>query len=122
MANGNDGNFDPFETVDNLKAVGFQSKQAEALAKEFSLNAAKNAATKYDVELVRRDLEVTKLELKRDMKELETKLARDMKELELKIENTASRQINIAWGIMISGILLLITLAKFGAFVPLKNP
>ena len=78
MANGS-GDFNPFETVDNLKAAGFEAGQAEALARELS----RNAATKQDL----RELEGN---LKQDLRELEGNFKQEIKSLDLKIEQVKS--------------------------------
>ena len=96
MANGNSGEFSPFDTVDNLRAAGFEAGQAEALARELSRNVATKqdlkeleGNLKRDVEQIRsdlrRDIEHIRGDYKRESEQIRSDLKRDMTALEHKL-------------------------------------
>lgn len=70
--------FDTLAYAKKLREAGFTESQAETQAEALRAVIDSNLATKADIALVHRDIEL----LRRDMKELESALRRDMKELE----------------------------------------
>jgi len=94
-------NFDTLQYANRLKAVGVPEKQAEVQAEMLAEIIDDKLATKMDIALVRKDLELVKSELKRDIKELDLKIEAIKNDLLVKLG-----------GVMIAGLGALVVLMK----------
>ena len=84
--------FNALKYLDILINAGVPEKQAKAQLQVLESVTDDNLATKHDIELVRKDI----------------------KNLELKIENVANKQVSIIWGVMVTGLFIVVALAKLG--------
>ena len=98
------------EHLEELTESGVPEGQAKAHLRVLRKLIDDNLATKHDIELVRHEIELVRHEI-----EL---VRKDMKEIELKIENTASRQTIVLGGILVTGLFVIVALAKLGLLTP----
>ncbi|CAL7964149.1 conserved hypothetical protein [Gammaproteobacteria bacterium] len=108
--------FDTLQHANKLKAAGVPEKQAEAQVEMMREIVDDKLATKKDLALVRKDLELaknelrrdietTKSELKQDIEATRYELKRDMKDLELRMTLKLG-------SIMVGGLSMLVILMK----------
>jgi hypothetical protein len=87
--------FDTHECYNELKEVGFNEQQAEAIARlhqKTVVVAIERARHEYELDSLatKNDLNALELATRRDLKELEQSTKREIKDLELKIEQVRS--------------------------------
>ena len=66
--------FDTLKYAQRMKSVGFTDEQANEQSSAIAEIIDENLATKHDIALVRREIELLRKELKQDIKELESRL------------------------------------------------
>ena len=79
--------FDTLYYAKKLREAGFTEQQAEAQAEALRAVVDENLATKYDIELVRRDVKELEVALRNDLKGSEVALRSDLKEMEVALRN-----------------------------------
>jgi len=109
---GNERNFDTLQCANRLKAVGVPEKQAEVQAEIMAETIEDKLASKKDIALVRKDLELVKSELKRDIKELDLKIETSKNELKRDIKDLELRMTVKLGSLMVGSIGLLVVLLK----------
>ena len=101
--------FNAFKYVDELREAGIPDKQAEAHLRVLSSVIESELATKHDIELLKKDIEAIRADLKRDIKVLEEKM-------ELKIESIV-KDIKASQGTqtlqMLGGMAALLAIFRF---------
>ena len=79
--------FDTLYYAKKLREAGFTEQQAEAQAEALRAVVDENLATKYDIELVRRDVKELEVALRNDLKGSEVALRNDLKGSEVALRN-----------------------------------
>ena len=110
--NGGNNPMNMLDAVASLKQAGFEQEKAEAVVRMQYQIIESNLATKYDLELVRLEIE-----------QLQSDTIKAVKGLDLKITNlqkSLSREMIIVAGCgVVAGLGLLATLGKLGWLAPL---